>query len=80
VQNSQVSLPAPLRQDLAHHGGAGGACPAVERAVQRAGELFQRLPLRPKITLNEDGSPSFEFTAAHGTTDIDQTIDRLGPY
>jgi hypothetical protein len=54
-----------------------GLTPAVERAVHRAGELFQSLPLRPKITLNEDGTPSFEFTAAPGTADIDQTIDRL---
>src|SRR5215510_11969716 len=54
-----------------------GLTPAVERAVHRAGELFQSLPLRPKITLNQDGTPSFEFTAAPGTTDIDQTIDRL---
>jgi hypothetical protein len=54
-----------------------GLTPAVERAIHRAGELFQSLPLRPKITLNEDGTPSFEFTAAPGTTDIDQTIDRL---
>jgi hypothetical protein len=54
-----------------------GLTPAVERAVHRAGELFQHLPLRPKITLNQDGSPSFEFAAAPGTTDIDQTIDRL---
>lgn len=54
-----------------------GLTPAVERAVHRAGELFQSLPLRPKITLNETGTPSFEFTAAPGTTDIDQTIDRL---
>src|SRR5579859_2912023 len=54
-----------------------GLTPAVERAVHRAGELFQSLPLRPKITLNDDGTPSFEFTAAPGTTDIDQTIDRL---
>lgn len=54
-----------------------GLTPSVERAVHRAGELFQSLPLRPKITLNEDGTPSFEFTAAPGTADIDQTIDRL---
>ena len=54
-----------------------GLTPAVERVVHRAGELFQSLPLRPKITLNEDGTPSFEFTAAPGSTDIDQTIDRL---
>jgi hypothetical protein len=54
-----------------------GLTPAVERAVHRAGELFQSLPLRPKITLNQDGTPSFEFTAAPGTTDIDETIDRL---
>ena len=45
--------------------------------MHRAGELFQSLPLRPKITLNQNGTPSFEFTAAPGTTDIDQTIDRL---
>jgi AAA+ ATPase superfamily predicted ATPase len=54
-----------------------GLTPAVERAVHRAGELFQNLPLRPKITLNQDSTPSFEFTAAPGTTDIEQTIDRL---
>jgi len=54
-----------------------GLTPGVARAVHRAGELFQSLPLRPKITLNQDGTPSFEFTAAPGTTDIDQTIDRL---
>jgi uncharacterized protein len=54
-----------------------GLTPAVERALHRAGELFQSLPLRPKITLNHDGTPSFEFTAAPGTSDIDQTIDRL---
>jgi uncharacterized protein len=54
-----------------------GLTPAVERAVHRAGDLFQSLPLRPKITLNQDGTPSFEFTAAPGTNDIDQTIDRL---
>ena len=54
-----------------------GLTPPVERTVHRAGELFQNLPLRPKITLNQDATPSFEFTAAPGTTDIDQTIDRL---
>jgi hypothetical protein len=54
-----------------------GLTPAVERAVHRAGELFQNLPLRPKITLNQDGTPAFEFTAAPGSSDIDQTIDRL---
>src|SRR5437764_11851465 len=54
-----------------------GLTPTVERAVHRAGELFQSLPLRPKITLNQDGTPSFEFTTAPGTTDIDQTIDHL---
>src|ERR1700694_4501758 len=54
-----------------------GLTPAVERAVHRAGELFQSLPLRPQITLNQGGSPSFEFTAAPGSTDIAQTIDRL---
>jgi uncharacterized protein len=54
-----------------------GLTPAVERVVHRAGELFQNLPLRPKITLNQDSTPSFEFTAAPGTPDIDQTIDRL---
>jgi uncharacterized protein len=54
-----------------------GLTPTVERAMHRAGELFQNLPLRPKITLNEDGTPSFEFTAAPGSTDIDQAIDRL---
>ncbi|MBV9355721.1 MAG: AAA family ATPase [Chloroflexi bacterium] len=54
-----------------------GLTPTVEQAVHRAGELFQNLPLRPKITLNEDGTPSFEFAAVPGATDIEQTIDRL---
>jgi hypothetical protein len=54
-----------------------GLTRAVEGAAHRAGQLFQSLSLRPRITLNEDGSPSFEFPAALGTTDIDHTIDRL---
>ena len=54
-----------------------GLTPAVERAVHRVSEFFQSLPLRPKITLNDDGTSSFEVTAAPGTTDIDETIDRL---
>jgi hypothetical protein len=54
-----------------------GLTPALERAVHRAGELFQNLPLRPKISLNQNATQSFEFTAAPGTTDIDQTIDGL---
>src|SRR5438045_5276162 len=41
-----------------------GLTPAVERAVHRAGELFQSLPLRPRLTLNQDGTPSFELPAA----------------
>ncbi|MBI4493398.1 MAG: AAA family ATPase [Chloroflexi bacterium] len=54
-----------------------GLVPAVDRAFQKAGELFQSLPVHPKITVSPDGSMSFEFTSGFDTKDLDQTIDRL---
>ena len=35
----------------------------VERAWQNAVDLFQKLPIQPKVTIGADGSPSFEFSA-----------------
>ncbi|HZS03099.1 MAG TPA: ATP-binding protein [Chloroflexota bacterium] len=54
-----------------------GLVAPVERARQRALELFQQLSIRPKITLNPDGTPSFEFTAGHRAHDLDRTIEDL---
>jgi hypothetical protein len=51
--------------------------PSVERVLQRAGEFFLRLPIRPKLTINQDGTPSFEFGAAANDGDLDTVVDRL---
>lgn len=54
-----------------------GLVPPVERALHRLGELFRELPLRPKVAINPDGSPSFEFGVGAEPQDVDATIDRL---
>lgn len=54
-----------------------GLVPPVERLLQRAGELFRDLPLRPRLTINPDGTPSFEFGTATDGPNLDETIDRL---
>ncbi|HZO26876.1 MAG TPA: ATP-binding protein [Chloroflexota bacterium] len=55
----------------------GGMVAPFERVFQRAVSLFQQLPLRPRITVGEDGSPSFEFTAGQPVRDLDTTIEHL---
>jgi len=49
----------------------------VERAWQNAVDLFQKLPIQPKVTIGADGSPSFEFSAGQRSRDLDQTIEKL---
>lgn len=54
-----------------------GLVAPLERLWQRAVDVFQKLPIRPKITINQDGTPSFEFTAGERERDIDRTIESL---
>ncbi len=71
---------APTKDRLADHlAGAiyGGLVAPVERVWQRAVGAFQKLPIQPKITVNSDGTPSFEFTAGQYARDADRTIEGL---
>lgn len=54
-----------------------GLVAPLERIWQRAIDVFQKLPIRPKITINQDGTPSFEFAAGVRERDIDRTIEGL---
>ncbi len=54
-----------------------GLVAPLERLWQRAVDVFQKLPVRPKITINQDGTPSFEFAAGERERDIDRTIESL---
>jgi len=54
-----------------------GLVAPIERVRQRATDIFQKLPIRPRITINPDGTPSFEFTAGERSRDIDRTIEEL---
>jgi len=54
-----------------------GLVPPFERLIQKAGELFRDLPLRPKMTIGQDGTPSFEFGVGAEETDVEATLDRL---
>lgn len=54
-----------------------GLVAPLERLWQRAVDVFQKLPIRPRITINQDGIPSFEFTMAERERDIDRTIEGL---
>jgi hypothetical protein len=47
------------------------------QALQRATEWFTQLRVRPRITLNQDGTPSFEFTGGAASVDVDATIEHL---
>jgi AAA+ ATPase superfamily predicted ATPase len=55
----------------------GGLVAPFERVLQRAIDIFQQLPLRPRITVGDDGAPSFEFTAGQPMRDLDSTIEHL---
>jgi len=54
-----------------------GLEPPVGRLVQRAADFFRDLPLRPKVTVNPDGTPSFELAAGADERDVDATLDQL---
>ncbi|MBI4492205.1 MAG: ATP-binding protein [Chloroflexi bacterium] len=54
-----------------------GLVAPFERVWQRAVDVFQKLPIRPKVTVNPDGTPSFEFAAGERSRDIERTIEGL---
>jgi AAA+ ATPase superfamily predicted ATPase len=47
------------------------------QALQVATEWFGQLRLRPKITLNQNGTPSVEFAGGAPSVDVDATIEHL---
>lgn len=73
-------LRTPTKDRLADHLASAihaGLVTPVERVWQRAIDVFHRLPIRPRVTVNPDGTPSFEFTAGERHRDIDRTIESL---
>jgi AAA+ ATPase superfamily predicted ATPase len=56
-----------------HHGLLGPGA----QALQRATEWFSQLRVRPRITLNENGTPSFEFAGGAPSIDVDATVEDL---
>ena len=71
---------APTKERLADHLADAiynGLVAPLERVWQRAVDIFQQLPIRPRVTINPDGTPSFEFTAGERSRDIDQTIEGI---
>lgn len=71
---------APTKDRFADHLAAAlysGLVAPVERVLQKAIELFQRTPVRPKVTIRPDGTPSFEFTIGDRSRDLDATIESL---
>lgn len=70
----------PTLDRLADHLAAAihaGLVAPLERVWQRAVDFFQRLPVRPRITVNTDGTPAFEFTAGARERDIERTVEEL---
>ena len=75
-------LRAPSKERLAAHLAAaiyGGLESPFDRARQRAATFFQHLRIRPKPTLNPDGSLSFEFGVGMVDEDLDTdaTLEQL---
>src|SRR5258708_28604990 len=73
-------LRAPSKERFASHFAAAvyhGLLGHGAQALQRATEWFGQLRIRPKITLNEDGTPSFEFGGGAPAPDVDATIEHL---
>ena len=50
---------------------------SVDRARARAPDLFRALPLQPKITVGQDGSPAVEFSPLALPQDQDRAIEQL---
>jgi AAA+ ATPase superfamily predicted ATPase len=55
----------------------GGLVAPIDRALHRASTVFQKLPLQPKVTINPDGTPTFEFSPGAAERDVDRTIEQL---
>ena len=73
-------LRTPSKERFASHLAAAihqGLLARGAQALQRATEWFSQLRLRPRITLSEGGTPSFEFTGGAAPHDIDATIEDL---
>jgi len=73
-------LRTPSRERFASHLATAiqaGLLGRGAQALQRATEWFSQLRLRPKITLNQDGTPSFEFAGGAPSVDVDATIEHL---
>jgi len=73
-------LRTPSKERFASHLAAAiyhGLLGAGAQALQRATEWFSQLRIRPRITLNEDGTPSFEFAGGAPSVDVDATIEHL---
>jgi uncharacterized protein len=73
-------LRTPSKERLASHLAAAvyhGLLGRGGQALQRATEWFSQLRIRPKITLNSDGTPSFEFAGGAPSQDVDATIEHL---
>jgi AAA+ ATPase superfamily predicted ATPase len=73
-------LRTPSKERLASHlAGAmyRGLLSRGAQAFERASEWFSQLRVRPKITLNQIGTPSFEFAGGSPVTDVDATLEHL---
>jgi uncharacterized protein len=73
-------LRTPSKERFASHLAAAiyhGLLGRGAQALQRATEWFSQLRIRPRITLNEDGTPSFEFAGGAPSVDVDATIEHL---
>jgi AAA+ ATPase superfamily predicted ATPase len=73
-------LRTPSKERFASHFAAAvyhGLLGRGAQALQQATEWFGQLRIRPKITLNEDGTPSFEFAGGAPSLDVDATIEHL---
>jgi len=73
-------LRTPSKERFASHLAAAvyhGLLGPGAQALQRATEWFGQLRVRPKITLNQDGTPSFEFAGGAPSQDVDATMEHL---
>jgi uncharacterized protein len=73
-------LRTPSKERFAGHLAAAiyqGLLGRGAEALQRATDWFSQLRVRPRITLNENGTPSFEFAGGAPSVDVDATIEHL---
>lgn len=67
---------AELVDDLAQALYDGLVSP-VDRAIQRAGDFFRQLRVRPRITVGDDARPRFEFLGYEVDQDADALLEGL---